>query len=162
MINWTSRTRAALVALAVAMLVVPAALAKGKPPTTGPDCKPKVSVILKGTLVSFDVGASTFVMRVEKANKHGKTLVTDPPTNVTVKVNADTKIRRQGHATLTDFDIDPADRVMVQFRVCKQTIKDADTLEEWTNASAGILGTTFAKRVNAHPPKPPETEDGDD
>ena len=42
---------------AAAVLAVPVALAvpppgKGKPSPTGPNCKPKVSVILKGTLTS--------------------------------------------------------------------------------------------------------------
>jgi len=147
-INWTSRTRTVLVALAVAMLVVPAALAKGKPPTTGPDCKPKVSVILKGTLTSDPgPGATSFTMTVTKANKHGKSLVGQ---TVTIAVNADTKVRREGKKAIEDLA--SGDRVNVQIRRCKgDPPLTTDNVDD-----------VAAKRVNAHPPKPPETEDGDD
>ncbi len=155
MSNWTRSARIVFVALAVSILVVPVALAKGKPPgvgkpATGPGCKPAVSVILKGTLTAVDAVEPdlSIALLVDKANKHGKVLVGQ---TVTVKVNGDTKIRRNGKATLGDFKTSPADRVMVQLRVCKKSVSDADTVDEWTNGSTGILATTFAKRVSAHP-----------
>ena len=73
------KLKALLAAVALtAALVVPVAL--GKPPPTGPGCKPKVSVILKGTLTSDPefVGAGTFTMNTTQANKHGKNLVGGP------------------------------------------------------------------------------------
>ena len=129
MSNWNTRGRIILMALVVSVLVVPVALAKGKPPgagkpeATGPNCKPRVSVILKGTLTAVDTGAGTLTFTVERANRHGKTLVTDPATSVTVKTNADTKIRRNGKATLADFKTSPADRVMAQLRVDRKSTR---------------------------------------
>ena len=148
-----SRARPILFALVVSLLVVPAALAKGKPPATGPGCKPAVSVILKGTLTAVDAADPDFsvTLLVNKANKQGKVLVGQ---TVTVKVNDGTKIRRNGKAALADFKTSPADRVMVQLRVCKKSVSDADTVPEWTDGTTGILATTFAKRVVAHPAKP--------
>ena len=157
MSNWTRSARIVFVALAVSILVVPVALAKGKPPgvgkpATGPGCKPAVSVILKGTLTAVSAsGDLSVTLLVDKANRHGKVLVGQ---TVTVKVNGDTKIRRNGKATLGDFKTGPADRVMVKLRVCKKSVSNADTLDEWTNGSTGILATTFAKRVVAHPAQP--------
>jgi len=146
--HWTSRTRTVLAALAVAMLVVPAAQAKGKPPATGPDCKPKASVILKGTLTSDPgAGATSFTMTVTKANKHGQSLV---GLDVTITVDADTKVRREGKKLIEDLA--SGDRVNVRLRRCKGDLPlTIDTVDD-----------VAAKRVVAHPPKPPETEDTED
>ena len=79
-----------------AALAVPVAFgAPAKPPTTGPGCKPAVSVILKGTLTSDPefVGAGSFTMNTTGANKPGKVFVGGAAETITV--GADTKVRRR-------------------------------------------------------------------
>jgi hypothetical protein len=76
------KLKAIFVALAVAAATSSAALAapaKGKPPLTGPGCKPQVSVILKGT-VAVAPGASPSLpfglkITVTKANEQGEAYV---------------------------------------------------------------------------------------
>src|SRR5690349_15176604 len=45
----------------------------GKPPTSGPGCRPSVAYILAGTLIS--VGGDSFLMNVLTANEHGQPFV---------------------------------------------------------------------------------------
>ncbi|MDQ3382046.1 MAG: hypothetical protein M3546_17345 [Actinomycetota bacterium] len=134
-----------LVALVIASLGVSAAAAapppgKGKPPTTGEGCKPKVTVVLKGTLAVEPVEpvapVTTLSVNVTKANRHGRAYVS--ALAVTVTVNADTKVRRQGKKALADLEV--GDRVLVQARVCK-----ADLVE---GATPPVL---TASKVVAHP-----------
>ncbi len=115
-----------LVAIVLALTVsASAAIAvpppgKGKP-ATGPNCKPKVSVVLKGTLAA-EPGATSISVTVTRANRHGRAYVTaSQPLSVTV--NADTKVRRQGKKTLTDLDA--GDRVVVKARACKADLAAA-------------------------------------
>jgi len=136
-------------ALVAAALAVPAALGspppgKGKPPATGPGCKPKVSVILKGTLKSDPgAGATSFLLEVARANKHGKSLVATPPLTVTIAVGADTKVRREGATTIDALALN--DRAVVQIRRCKgDPPLSVDTVDD-----------VPASRVTAQPPKPP-------
>lgn len=115
--------RLLLVSLAVAMLSVSAAVAapppgKGKPPATGAGCKPKVTVVLKGTLASAPLNVT-----VTKANRWGRAYVS--ASAVTVTVNADTKVRRQGKKTLADLEL--GDRVLVQAKVCKADLAEGNT-----------------------------------
>jgi hypothetical protein len=140
-----------LAALLAAALAGPPALAtpppgKGKPPASGPGCKPKVTVVLKGTLKS-DPGATatSFSLEVTRANKHGASLVTSPPTTVTIAVNAQTKVRRQGATTIDALALN--DRALVQLRFCKADVADG--------ISAAELQATPAARVVAHPPATP-------
>ncbi len=128
------KLRLLLVSLAAALLTVSAAVAspppgKGKP-TTGEGCKPKVTVVLKGTLTSAPLNVT-----VTKANRWGRAYVS--ASAVTIGVNADTKVRRQGKKTLTDLVV--GDRVLVQAKVCK-----ADLANEATPALTAV-------RVVAHP-----------
>jgi hypothetical protein len=130
------KLRLLLVSLAVAMLTVSAAVAapppgKGKP-ATGEGCKPKVTVVLKGTLASAPLNVT-----VTRANRWGRAYVS--ASAVTVATNADTKVRRQGKKTLADLVV--GDRVLVQARVCK-----ADLADEKTPALTAV-------RVVAHPTK---------
>lgn len=131
-----------IVALAIASLGVSAAVAapppgKGKPTTTGAGCKPKVTVVLKGTLAVEPVApVATLSVNVTKANRHGRAYVS--ASAVTVTVNADTKVRRQGEKRLADLEV--GDRVLVQARVCK-----ADLVE---GATPPVL---TASKVVAHP-----------
>jgi hypothetical protein len=133
------------------------AVAKGSPPpgkgkpegkgkktttsaTTDPaTCKPKISVILKGTFVSG--GGSSFTMNVTQTNFHGRDLVGSP---LTLTVDSKTTFRRNGHAELADFKAD--DRLNVQARACKKQ-KNA------TQAPAAEPVAMLAKRVTGHPAK---------
>ena len=116
----------ALVAASVALAGPPAE--RGKPPAR---CKATVSLILKGTFTS--AAADGFAMTVVKANRHGRALKGDR----TLKVNAQTKFRRNGNAaTLESFAA--GDRLNVQARARK--CADAATLE------------LLAKRVVGHAP----------
>jgi hypothetical protein len=131
-----------LAALAVAGLGVSAAVAapahaKGKPDTTGPNCKPKITVVLKGTLGGAPAG-NTLKVNVKSGNRWGRAYVkaTQP---LSISVNADTKIRRQGKAELKDLA--DKDRVLVQARVCKEDLKD--------NKTPALTAT----KVIAHPEK---------
>jgi hypothetical protein len=135
-----------LALLTAAALAVPAAVAasgQDKPPKTGPGCKPKITVVLKGTLTTDPgVGSTSFGMDVTGANKHGKNLVTTPTaTNVTVTVDVKTKIRRNGKKTVDALQ--SGDRAMVVLRECKADLPLA----------AGDVGAVPATRVTAHPPQ---------
>ncbi len=114
---------------------------KGKKTTTSSTdpatCKPKVSVILKGTFVSG--GGTSLTMNVTQTNFHGRDLVGSP---LTLTVDDKTKFRRNGHAELADFKAD--DRLNVQARACKKQ-KNA--------APAAEPAAMLAKRVTGHPAK---------
>jgi hypothetical protein len=116
---------------------------KGKKTTTSSTdpatCKPKISVILKGTFVSG--GGTSFTMNVTQTNFHGRDLVGSP---LTLTVDDKTTFRRNGHAELTDFKAD--DRLNVQARACKKQ-KNA------TQAPAAVPAAMLAKRVTGHPAK---------
>ena len=135
--------KAFLAVAAVAALAVPVALAK-KPPPTGSDCKPKVSVILKGTLTNDPefVGAGTFTMTTTGANKPGKVFVGGA--DETINVGADTKIRRQNAPKLV-ASLESGDRAVVHLRACRGDLP-LDT--------AKLAGLT-ALRVNAKAPAAP-------
>ena len=128
-----------LVGLAAALLSVSAAVAappadKGKPPTTGEGCKPKVTVVLKGTLTGAPLSVD-----VTSANRWGRAYVPGTAsTSIAVDPNT-TKVRRQGEKLITDLVV--GDRVLVQARVCK-----ADVAE-------GAMPALTAVRVVAHPAK---------
>jgi hypothetical protein len=126
------------------------AVAKGAPPGKGKNkttttasstdpaaCKPKISVILKGTFVSG--GGTSFTMNVTQTNFHGRDLVGSP---LTLTVDDKTTFRRNGHAELSDFKAD--DRLNVQARACKKQKNVAPTAEPTA---------MLAKRVTGHPAK---------
>ena len=89
-------------------------LRKGQDPQERPDrgCRPRISLILKGVLVS--VAADSLAIDVRRANRHGWALA---GRRATVTVDARTKIRRLGKAELSDLAA--GDRVKMQIRVCK-------------------------------------------
>lgn len=137
------RAKAVLATLVVACLAASAAIAapppgKGKP-LTGQGCKPKVTVVLKGSLAATpEASATSLSVTVKSANRQGRAYVTaTQPTSVLV--DEDTKVRRQGKKTVGDLMA--ADRVLVQARVCK-----ADLAQ---NATPQLTAT----RVVAHPAK---------
>ena len=146
------KLRVVLVGLVVAALSVSAAVAapppgkgkppttppagKGKPATTGVACKPKVTVVLKGTVGS--ASASSLTMEVTRSNRWGRAW--DEAGTATVAVHEDTKVRRNGNKTLA-AQLVAGDWVLVQARACK----------------ADLAGATppalTAVRVVAHPAK---------
>jgi hypothetical protein len=131
-----------LVALGAAVLTVSSAVAapppgKGKPPGTGTGCKPKVTVVLKGTLATTPgMSATSLSVTVRSSNWHGRAYVAAAqPTSILV--NPQTQVRRRGKKTLAALQAQ--DRVLVQSRVCK-----ADLANRATPALT-------AARVVAHP-----------
>jgi len=136
------RIKPLLLLLVGAALAVPVATAKGPPLPTGPGCKPKVTVILKGTLTTDPgAGATSFFMDVTRANRHGKSLVTKPTaTNVKITLDSKTIIRRNGKKTAESLELN--DRAVVVIRVCKADLP----------LTTGTVDDVAAKRVTAHPP----------
>ena len=70
------RLRLLLVGLAAVVLTASSALAappadKGKKPTTGEGCKPKITVVLKGTLAS-PASTTSLSMNVTGTNRWGR------------------------------------------------------------------------------------------
>lgn len=129
--------------LAVAATTAVAAPEKGKPPPTGPGCKPQVSVILKGTVHTAPGGAAALpfalLVDVKHSNKLGHAYVTGAQP-VTVTVDANTRIGRNNTHGLAALQAMLAgDRVVVQARVCKADL------------SGGKTPALTAKRVVAHP-----------
>jgi hypothetical protein len=116
---------------------------KGKPTTTSSTdpatCKPKISVILKGTFVSG--GGSSFTMDVTQTNYHGRDLVDSP---LTLTVDDKTMFRRHGLAELADFQA--GDWLNVQARACKKQKNASQT-------PAAQPPAMLAKRVTGKPAK---------
>lgn len=135
------------VALGVAVLGVSSAVAApppgkgkpetaGQPATTGATCRPKVTVVLKGTLTSST--AASLGMDVKQGNRWARAYTTLG--TATLAVDNSTKVRRNGKKLLTDLAV--GDRLLVQARVCK-----ADLMAE------GAAPALTAVRVVAHPTK---------
>jgi hypothetical protein len=102
----------------------------------------RVSVILKGTLVSVDSTADadglSLTFSVAARNDHGAAFAIGSP--IKVLVNDATKIRRAGKSSLGKLLVGPpADRVFVQIRACKVDLAD----------QSKVLANP-AKRVVAH------------
>ena len=141
------KIRVALAGLAVVGLVVSSAVAappegKGKPPAAGAGCKPKVMVVLKGTLTGTPLNVD-----VKSANRWGRAYVAGTA-STSIAVSPDTKVRRQGKKKITDLVV--GDRILVQARVCKADLKD--------NAKPGLT----ASKVIAHPAKAQNDQEDDD
>jgi hypothetical protein len=126
---------------------------KGKKTTTSStatdleNCKPKISVILKGKFVSG--GGSSFTMEVKQSNFHGRDLVGKP---LSLNVDDKTRFVRRGPAELSDFEA--GDRLNVQARACKKQKgkKGSSQAPAASEASAPML----AKRVVGRPANPHE------
>ena len=134
------KLKSIVVAVCAVGLVVSSAVAapppgKGKPETTGANCKPKVTVVLKGELTSAATGS--LAMEVSRANRWGRPWATLGA--ATVVVDSTTKVRRNGKKLLTDLVV--GDRLLVQARACK-----ADLMATTPPALTGV-------RVVAHPAK---------
>ena len=122
------RLRLLLVGLVAVVLTASSALAappadKGKKPTIGEGCKPKITVVLKGTLAS-PASTTSLSMNVTGANRWGRAYKTAGTASVTLDTK--TKVRGGGMKTVADLvaDLKAGDRVLVQARVCKADLKD--------------------------------------
>ncbi len=131
-----------LVTLVAASLGVSVAVAapppgKGKPLATGEGCKPKVTVVLKGTLAAAPgPSGTTLSVNATSGNRFGRAYVAaSQPLSILVGENM--KVRRQGKKTLGELL--SGDRVLVQARACKADLEE------------GATPTLTAVRVVAHP-----------
>jgi hypothetical protein len=112
-----------------------AAATGAKPSLTGANCKPKVTVVLKGKLTSASAGS--LAMDVSWANWWGRAWATVG--TATVVVDDTTKVRRDGKKLLTALVA--GDRLLVQARACKADL------------TAATAPTLTGLRVVAHPAK---------
>ena len=138
------KVKLVLASLAVAGLAVSSAVAappegKGKP-KTGEGCKPRISVILKGTLTG---AGSPLTVKVTSANHWGKPYVGG--SDKSVAVNSDTKVRGQGMKQLSELK--SGFRVLIQARVCKADLAN------------GATPALTATKVIAHDPNAKDNKD---
>lgn len=107
----------------------------GKPATTGTLCRPKVTVVLKGTLTS---SGATLGMKVEHGNRWARAYTTLGTANLVI--DGTTKVRRKGQKLATALVV--GDRLLVQARACKADL-----------TAQGTPPALTAVRVVAHPAK---------
>ena len=141
------KVKLVLACLAVAGLAVSSAVAappegKGKP-KTGEGCKPRISVILKGTIKTL---GNPLTVDVTSANKWGKPYV---GTGKSIATTPDTKVRGQGMKQLGQLK--PGFRVLIQARVCKADLAAGKTPPPLT-----------ATKIIAHDPSKADKDDEDD
>ena len=134
-----------VLALAAAVFAASAAYA-AKPaphahphPTTGPGCKPNITLVLKGS-VAVAPGATPvlpfgLMVTVKHASRGGKAYV-KAIQPVTITVTSSTKVGRDGSATLASLLL--GDRVVVTARACKHDL------------AHGATPALTATRVTAH------------
>lgn len=103
---------------------------RGKPPRLGAGCRPQVTFVFKGDLVS--TATDSLTMNVTTANAHAKSFVGK---QLLISVAPNVMIVRQGRAKLSDLQA--GDQLLAQVRDCK----DIDT----------TTMTPVALRVIAHP-----------
>ena len=108
----------------------------GKPAATGALCRPKVTVVLKGTLTS--VSAASLGIDVEHGNRWARAYTSLG--TATLVMNDTTKVRRNGKKLVSDLAV--GDRLLVQARACKTDL-----------TAQGTPPALTAVRVVAHPPK---------
>ena len=140
-----------LASLAVAGLAVSSAVAappdgKGKPDRTGPNCKPQITVVLKGTLASAP-STTKLSVAVTGGNRWGRVW---KGTTTDVTLDTKTKVRGGGMKTTADLaaKLTSGDRVLVQARFCKDELKD--DLKPTTVTATKVIG---------HPAKAEEDDD---
>ena len=139
-----------LACLAVAGLAVSSAVAappegKGKA-RTGEGCKPKIAVVLKGTLVS--ASTTSLSMNVTGANRWGR--VYKDAGTASATLDTKTKVRGGGMKTVAVLvaKLKADDRVLVQARVCKDDLKDPTAKP-----------TLTASKVIGHPARAEQEDD---
>jgi hypothetical protein len=104
--------------------------AKPGKPTTGPNCRPRVKVVLRGTLANDPAAGDTSLqLNVTKANRHGRAYVSAAQP-MTVNVDAKTKIRRkaQGSDPSKTFEsLAMGDQVKLDAKACKADLANGAT-----------------------------------
>ena len=93
---------------------------KGQPKTPGEGCKPRIAVILKGTLTG---AGSPLTVKVTSANHWGKPYVGG--SDKSIAVTSGTKVRGQGMKQLSELK--SGFRVLIQARVCKADLANGAT-----------------------------------
>jgi hypothetical protein len=124
------KIKVVLTGLAVAGFAVSSALAaapadKGKPATTGAGCKPRIAVVLKGTLAGTPGALATSISVNLKSGNHWGAAYVKATQPTSINVDGNTKIRRQGQKTLASLL--SGDRVLVQARVCMVDLANSAT-----------------------------------
>jgi hypothetical protein len=127
------KLRILLLALLTALLATSVAYAKGGPPagkgkpeTTGVNCKPKVKVALRGTLASDPAaGDTSLLLTVTKSNRHGRAYVSAAQP-VEILVDASTKVRRKGPdgPTKTLESLAMSDGAKIRAKACKAELRN--------------------------------------
>jgi hypothetical protein len=186
-----------IAALGVSVAAATASPNHGKPPRPSGDkpAKPAKApkkhadacrgpqIMLRGTFVSGSAdstGAGSFAMVIAKTNHPARRLGLLAGSQVSITVDARTKYRRHGHASLSDLLAN--DRLSVKARACKtaeapsgdgsgtgsgsdEPSNPAPTKGKGHGKRHGAVAapasfTLIARKVDAHPPKPPK--DGGD
>jgi hypothetical protein len=124
--------------------------AKPGKPTSGPNCRPRVKVVLRGTLANDPAeGDLSLQMTVLKANRHGRAFVSaDQP--ITVNVDAKTKVRRKAPDSAPTKTLDSlamGDLVKMTAKACKAELKNGGMPD--------LTARHIKARAAATPPPPP-------
>lgn len=148
------KLRILVVALVTALIGASVAFAhggdpgKGRPtakpgkPTTGPNCRPRVKVVLRGTLANDPAeGDTSLQLNATKSNRHGRAYLSAPQP-LTVNLDAATKFRRKAPESRPTKTLDPlamGDLVKLAAKACKADLRNGGT------------PNLTAKRVKARP-----------
>jgi hypothetical protein len=150
------KSRFLLVALVTALLGASVAAANDNPgttnpstrpgkPATGANCKPRVKVVLKGTLANDPAAGDTSLqLTVLKANRHGRAFVSAAQP-ITVNVDANTKVRRKAPDSAPTKTLDSlalGDIVKLAAKACKADLRNGGTPD------------LTANHIKARPPAP--------
>jgi hypothetical protein len=150
------KSRFLLVALVTALLGASVAAANDNPakpkpstrpgkPTTGPNCRPRVKVVLKGTLANDPAAGDTSLqLTVLKANRHGRAFASAAQP-ITLNVDANTKIRRKAPDSAPTKTLDSlalGDIVKLAAKACKADLRNGGTPD------------LTANHIKARPPAP--------
>jgi hypothetical protein len=135
------KIRMMLVATTLAAVVASSAFAappagKGKPSASGPNCKPAVAVILRGTLAGNGAPVPFTLTLTAKSGSYFAQAYLKAGQPLSISVTAQTKINRQGDKNAVDLK--SGDLAMVQARACRADL------------ASGTPALT-ATRVTAHP-----------
>ena len=135
-----------LLTATVAAVVVSSAVAappadKGKPKSTGEGCKPRIAVVLKGTLTGV---GNPLTVNVTSANHWGKAYL---GSGKQITTTTDTKVRGQGMKQLSELK--SGFRVLIQARVCKADLAN------------GATPALTASKVIAHDPSKTDTNENE-
>jgi hypothetical protein len=115
-----------------------AAPLKGKPPTTGANCKPSIAVVLTGKLAAAGSSTLPFSLSVNvTGGNHAAAAYRKLTQPVTVTVTSTTVVNRAGDHSAAHLA--SGDRVNIQARACK-----ADTTSQAPPALTAVRVTAHA------------------